>query len=96
MAEEKKVAAKKATKKAEAVEEVTTTVTTEEILEHLIEQDISTDDNSGDEMLAYLDEQGNVIKITCSRSFTANLIQAAPKVREYYNDIKIWIIIITR
>ena len=79
---------------AEAVAEVTEESTdtekpeiTDVILEKLIEQD-TTGDSGDDEVLAYLDEEGNVVKITCSRSFTANLIQATPQVREFYNQIK--------
>lgn len=59
----------------------------DDILEKLFEQD-TAGDGGDDEVLAYLDEEGNVVKITCSRSFTANLIQANPQVREYYNQIK--------
>lgn len=58
------------------------------ILENLIEQDAASADSGEGEILAYLDEQGNIVKITCSRSFTANLIQADPKVRDYYNKLK--------
>ena len=69
---------------APAHEGMTKEEITETILNHLVEQPSSSDD----EVLAYIDTQGNVVKITCTRSFTANLIQADPKVRDYYNKIK--------
>ena len=45
-------------------------------------------EDGDDDILAYIDEEGNIVRITCSRSFTANLIQATPRVRDYYNAIK--------
>ena len=48
----------------------------------------SEGDESGEEILAYVDEQGNIVRITCTRSFTANLIQSNPQVKDYYNQIK--------
>ena len=61
---------------------------TNAIIDRLVEADEIGEENGGDEVLAYLDEEGNIVRITCSRSFTANLIQANPKVRNYYNEIK--------
>ena len=73
---------------AETNDAETTEDLTEAILEKLIEQDTESADNGEDDVLAYLDEEGNIVKITCSRSFTANIIQADPQVRDYYNKIK--------
>ena len=60
---------------------------TNAILDKIVE-DENNNENGGDDVLAYLDEEGNVVRITCSRSFTANLIQADQRVRDYYNEIK--------
>ena len=56
----------------------------ETILNHIVEIDNGEDDGT----LAYVDDDGNIINITCSRSFTANLIQSNPQVKDYYNEIK--------
>ena len=66
---------------------VKTDVLNEDILEKLtlVEGD---GEEGGEEILAYVDEQGNIVRITCTRSFTANLIQSNPQVKDYYNQIK--------
>ena len=66
---------------------VKTDVLNEDILEKLtlVEGD---GEEGGEEILAYVDEQGNIVRITCTRSFTANLIQSNPQVKNYYNQIK--------
>ena len=58
------------------------------IIENAIELDNENGDEDGDSAIAYLDEAGNLVKITCARSFTANLIQSNPQVKYYYNEIK--------
>ncbi len=60
----------------------------EYVLSHLAEDTAS--DNGGEETaaVAYIDESGNRVMITCARSFTANLIQSNPQVKHYYNEIK--------
>ena len=40
------------------------------------------------ELIAYIDEAGNKIKIACNRSFTANLIQSNEQVKSFYTAIK--------
>lgn len=76
----------------EATEDLAQTVVktdalNEDILEKLtmVEGD---GEEGGEEILAYVDEQGNIVRITCTRSFTANLIQSNPQVKDYYNQIK--------
>ena len=62
------------------------------ILDSIIEAESDSDESDGDEALAYVDGDGNVVKITCARSFTANLIQSNPQIKEYYNEIKNYIL----
>ena len=76
----------------EATEDLAQTVVktdalNEDILEKLtlVEGD---GEEGGEDILAYVDEQGNIVRITCTRSFTANLIQSNPQVKDYYNQIK--------
>ena len=65
----------------------------EAILDHLVEAEPSGDDSEdGEAVLAYVDEAGNVVRITCARSYTANLIQSNPTIKEYYNEIKNYIL----
>ena len=47
-----------------------------------------SEDGEGEEILEYVDEKGNRIKIGCKRSFTANLIQSNPQIKDYYNALK--------
>ena len=42
-------------------------------------------------ILAYLDNDGNKLDIRCSRSFEANLIQSDETVKDYYNELKNYI-----
>ncbi len=58
----------------------------EEIIEHIIE--LEGNEEGDDAAIAYIDAEGNVVKINCARSFTANLIQSNPEVKYYYNEIK--------
>ena len=63
------------------------------ILDNLVETEPSGEDSEdGEEVLAYVDSEGNVVKITCARSYTANLIQSNPQIKEYYNEIKNYIL----
>lgn len=57
-----------------------------ELLEHIVE--IDDDSEDGDSAIACVGEDGNLIKIICSRSFTSNLIQSNPQVKHYYNELK--------
>ena len=60
----------------------------DDLMVHLVEQTTE----SGEEELAYVDDTGKKIMITCKRSFTANLIQSNPQVKKYYNEIKNFIL----
>ena len=63
------------------------------ILDHLVESEPSGEESEdGEEVLAYVDSEGNIVKITCARSYTANLIQSNPQIKEYYNEIKNYIL----
>ena len=57
-----------------------------ELLEHIVEIDDNNED--GDSAIACIGEDGNLIKIICTRSFTSNLIQSNPQVKHYYNELK--------
>ncbi len=72
----------------EAVEEETVEAidTSSDIVSHLVE----TDDNSDE--LAYVNDAGEQVMISCKRSFTANLIQSNPQVKSYYNELKNFIL----
>ncbi len=65
------------------------------ILDNVVETDSDSnesEDSDGETVLAYFDGEGNTVKITCARSFTANLIQSNPQIKEYYNEIKNYIL----
>ncbi len=65
------------------------------MLDNIVETDSNSDeseDADGETVLAYFDGEGNAVKITCARSFTANLIQSNPQIKEYYNEIKNYIL----
>ncbi len=57
-------------------------------------QDIIEIDNEdggeedGPTAISYIDENGNISDIKCSRSFTANLIQSNSTVKQYYAELK--------
>ena len=55
-------------------------------------EDEESEDGDGSTAIAYIDEKGNLINIRCSRSFTANLIQASPTVKGYYAELKNYIL----
>ena len=65
------------------------------ILDNIVETESDSnksEDADGETVLAYFDGEGNTVKITCARSFTANLIQSNPQIKEYYNEIKNYIL----
>ena len=83
------------------VEEIVETAAAEEIsevaaiLDNIVEagSDSNESENADEEaVLAYFDGEGNTVRITCARSFTANLIQSNPQIKEYYNEIKNYIL----
>lgn len=67
-------------------EEKAAPTTIDSILENLVDED--GDDTDDDAALAYINESGERIRIPCRRSYTANLIQSNPQVKQYYNEIK--------
>ncbi len=65
------------------------------ILDNIVEADSDSNESEDadvETVLAYFDGEGNTVKITCTRSFTANLIQSNPQIKEYYNEIKNYIL----
>ena len=69
--------------------ENTEALTVENILDHLVEEAGSSEDAPS--VLSYIDLEGKKVEITCTRSFSANLIQSNPQVKSYYNELKNYI-----
>ena len=60
-----------------------------EIVEPIITQEVEKEPEAP--VLAYLDNEGSKLEIRYSRSFEANLIQSDDTVKEYYNELKNYI-----
>ncbi len=48
----------------------------------------AAEDSDGTAAIAYIDETGRKIDITCNRSFMANLIQSGERVKTYYSALR--------
>ena len=52
------------------------------------EEASETNEEAESATFEFVDEKGNLLKIPCKRSFTANLIQSNQQVKSYYSEIK--------